>query len=80
MGDKRDIGRYEAPELWSLLGLGIGIVFASFQTCGMTFVFRALLYSVVRYPMAIGPRCFRCLIFMLSGPVELLVLDSFMAC
>ena len=30
--------------------------------------------------MARGPRCFRCLIFMLSGPVELLFLVSFMAC
>src|SRR6478609_668269 len=30
--------------------------------------------------MARGPRCFRCLIFTLSGPVELLFLVSFMAC
>ena len=30
--------------------------------------------------MARGPRCFRCLIFTLSGPVELLLLVSFMAC
>src|SRR6476469_9027304 len=30
--------------------------------------------------MARGPRCFRCLIFMLSGPVEMLFLVSFMAC
>src|SRR6476469_8201506 len=29
--------------------------------------------------MAIGPRCFRCLIFTLSGPVELFLV-SFMAC
>src|SRR6476469_2119447 len=30
--------------------------------------------------MARGPRCCRCLIFTLSGPVELLFLVSFMAC
>ena len=30
--------------------------------------------------MARGPRCFRCLIFTLSGPVELLFLVSLMAC
>ena len=30
--------------------------------------------------MARGLRCFRCLIFTLSGPVELLFLVSFMAC
>src|SRR6476619_7283059 len=30
--------------------------------------------------MAGGPRCFRCLIFTLSGPVELLFLVSLMAC
>ena len=30
--------------------------------------------------MARGSRCFRCLIFTLSGPVELLFLVSFMAC
>ena len=29
--------------------------------------------------MARGPRCFSCLIFTLSGPVELLFLVSFMA-
>ena len=30
--------------------------------------------------MARGPRCFGCIIFTLSGPVELLFLVSFMAC
>src|SRR6476661_7422332 len=30
--------------------------------------------------MARGPRCFRCLIFTLLGPVDLLFLVSFMAC
>ena len=29
--------------------------------------------------MAMGPRCFRCFIFILSGPVELLFLDALIA-
>ena len=29
--------------------------------------------------MASGPRCFRCLMLMLSGPVELLVFEVLMA-
>ena len=30
--DRRDIGLYDVPMLMSLFGLGIGIMFASFQT------------------------------------------------
>ena len=30
--DRRDIGLYDVPMLMSLLGLGIGMMFASFQT------------------------------------------------
>ena len=29
--------------------------------------------------MALGPRCLRCWMFMLSGPVDLLVFDSLIA-
>src|SRR6478609_8069853 len=46
----------------------------------MMFWFRERLKISVRYFMARGPRCFRCLIFTLSGPIELLLLVSFMAC
>ena len=34
-----------------------------------------MLYICVSSCMACGPRCFKCLMFILSGPVELLVLD-----
>ena len=79
IGDKRDIGRYEGPMFGSLLGLGIGMIFASFQIWGMMLLFRERLYIVVRYWMAIGPRCFRCFMFILSGPVELLFLAALSA-
>src|SRR6478609_3466869 len=46
----------------------------------MMFWFRERLKTSVRWFMARGPRCFRCLIFTLSGPVKLLFLVSFMAC
>ena len=30
--------------------------------------------------MALGPRCFRCCMFMLSGPSDLLLCECFSAC
>ena len=33
--DRRDIGMYDVPMLMSLFGLGIGMMFASFQTWGI---------------------------------------------
>ena len=63
----------------SFPGLGMGITFASFHELGMMFLLSVMLKSSVRYVTARGPRCFRCLMFMLSGPVELLFLDCLMA-
>ena len=63
----------------SLLGLGIGMILASFQYLGIVFVLSAVLYISVRNWMASGPKCFRCLMLMLSGPVELFVFDVFIA-
>jgi len=48
MGDRREIGLYDALSPRFLLGLGIGIIFASFQMCGNVFVFIARLYILVR--------------------------------
>ena len=53
----------------SLFGLAMGMIFASFQTCGM--VFSAMLNGRVRYVSPSGPKCF---MLILSGPVELLLL------
>lgn len=63
----------------SLLGLGIGIILASFQFFGIMFELSAKLYMAVRYPIASEPKCLRCLMFMLSGPDELLFLDALIA-
>ena len=48
---------------------------AIFHVYGIVFVLRERLKIAVRYVSAVTPRCLRCLIFMLSGPVEL-----FLAC
>ena len=64
----------------SLLGFGMGIVFAFFHIIGMMFVLSDMLYMCVSRVIALGPRCFRCLMFVLSGPVELLVFECLMAC
>ena len=43
IGDRRAIGLYDVPSLGSLFGLGMGMIFASFQMCGIVLVFSALL-------------------------------------
>ena len=67
------------PSLGSLLGLGIGMILASFQNFGIVFVLSAVLYICVRNWMASGPKCFRCLMLMLSGPVELFMFEVLIA-
>ena len=79
IGDSSDIGLYEVPRFGSLLGFGIGMIFASFQICAIQFVFSARFRVSVKYWIAIGPRCFRCLMFRLSGPVESLFIVFLMA-
>ena len=39
IGESREMGLYEFPIPGSLLGFGIGMIFASFQICGMMFWF-----------------------------------------
>jgi len=63
----------------SLLGFAIGIMVAVFHICGMMFLFSEKLKMLVRYSIARGPRCFRCFMLILSGPVELLFLADFIA-
>jgi len=43
MGESSEIGLKEVPEHGSLFGFGMGMIFASFQICGMTFVFSAVI-------------------------------------
>ena len=80
IGERSEMGLYEAPWLWSLFGFGIGMMLASFQARGMMFVLSASLYMLVKYVTALGPRCFRCCMFMLSGPSERLVFAPLIAC
>jgi len=43
MRDSSEIGLKEGPEHGSLFGFGMGMIFASFQICGMMFVFSDVL-------------------------------------
>ena len=77
--ERRDMGLYEVPLSVSLLGFGIGTMLANFHVCGIMFLLRAVLNILVRNASPRGPMCFRCLIFNLSGPCELLFLLCFIA-
>ena len=48
------------------------MIVALFQICGIVLVLRDELKRFVRYFMAKGPKCLRCLMLMPSGPMELL--------
>ena len=58
--------------LWSLFGFRTLMIVACFQRWKIVLVLWAMLYMSVRYLIASGPKCLRCLMFMLSGPLELL--------
>ena len=79
IGERREMGRKEALSLDGLLAFCLGSMWASFQMCGMVFVLSARLKMCVRYCVAIGPRCLRCCMLMLSGPTEVFVLLFLMA-
>ena len=59
--------------LYVLLGFGIGTMLASFHMCGIMLVLRAVFNMLVRNASPRGHMCFRCLLFNLSGPCELLI-------
>ena len=77
--EMRDIGLYEVPLSVSLLGFGIGTMLANFHVRGIMCLLRAVLNILVRNASPRGLMCFRCLIFNLSGPCELLFLLCFIA-
>ena len=73
--ERRDMGLYEVPLSVSLLGFGIGTI-----PCVWYYVVvKSSLNILVRNASSRGPMCFRCLIFSLSGPCELLFLLCFIA-
>ena len=66
-------------EIWACLmspclGLGMGMMCADFQAYDMVLVFRTMFNVCVRYVSPSGPKCFKCIMLMLSGPIELLFL------
>ena len=70
------MGLYEVPLSVSLLGFGIGTMLAN---SGILFLLRAVFNMLMRNASPRGPMCFRCLMFSLSRPCELLFLLCFIA-
>ena len=68
--ERRDMGLYEVPLSMSLLGFGMGTMLANL---------RAVFNMLVRNVSPRGPMCFKCLMFNLSVPCELLFLLCFIA-
>ena len=66
------MGLYEVPLSMSLLGFGMGSMLTNFHMCSIMLVLRAVFNMLVRKASPRGPMCFRCLMFRLSGPCELL--------
>ena len=73
------MGMYEVPLSISLMGFGMGTILANFRMCGIMLVLRAVFNMLVRNASLRGHMCFRCLMFCLSGPCELLFLLVFIA-
>ena len=67
------------PLFMSLSGFGMGTMLANFHMCGIMLLLRAVLNMLVMIASSRGHMCFRCLMFSLSGPCELLFLLCFIA-
>ena len=66
------MGLHEVHLSMSLFGFGIGVMLANFQMFGIMLLLRAVLNMLVRNASPSGPICFRCPMFSLYGPCELL--------
>ena len=73
------MGLNEGTLCMSLLGFRMGIMLANFHMCGIMLVLRVVFNMIVRNASPRGPLCFRCQMFNLSGPYELLFLLCFIA-
>ena len=62
-----------------LLGLGMGTMLSNVHMCSIMLVLRAVFNMLVRNASTRGPMCFRCMMFNLSGPCELLFFLCFIA-
>ena len=72
------MGLHEVHLSMSLFGFGMGVMLANFQMFGIMLLLRAVLNMLVRNASPREPICFRCLMFSLSGPCELLFLLLFL--
>ena len=70
------MGLYEVHLSMSLLGFGMGTMLTKFHMCGIMLVLRAVFSMLVSTR---GPMCFRCLMFSLPVPCELLYLLCFIS-
>ena len=70
---------YEVPFSMSLFGCGLRTMLANFHMCGIMLVLRAVFNMLVKNASPGGHMCFKCLMFNLSGPCELLFLLCFIA-
>ena len=66
--------------IWVLVWLEYGDYFCSFQMEGIELLLSDRLKSLVKYVVAIGPKCFKCWMFMSSGPVDLFVFEFLIVC
>ena len=75
--ERRDMGLYEVHLSMSLLGFWMGTMLANFHMCAIMLLLRTVINILVRNASPRAPMCFRCLMFNLSGPCELLFLLCF---
>ena len=75
--ERKDMGIYEVPLSISLLGFRMGTMLANFHVCPIMLLVRAVFNMIVSNASPRRPMCFRCLMFSLSGPCELLFLLCF---
>ena len=78
-GLRIDIGQYEVSSVGGLLGFKIVMILFSFLVLEILLFCSEKLKMSVKALMASGPKCFRCLLDMPSGPVEEVFLQTRMA-
>ena len=72
--ERRDMDLYEVPLSMYLLSFRMGTMLANFHMCGIMLLLRAVFNMLVMNASPRRPMCFKCLMFSLSGPCELLCL------
>ena len=73
------IGLYEVLLSMSFLVFRMGTMLANLHMYGIMLVLTAVFNMLVRNASPRGPMCFKCMMFSLSGPYELLFLRCFIA-